>query len=217
LKYRRRRETKFLFYRKMVFMLALNHLLFDGRRHGLFFPFQFETRYYYNTVWKFEKFTATQILREINLANLETQKWPIWRFWGQLQWFLHFEKFWQFLTLLIGQNGFHKIWVAVKFLNFHTMHKNERSSKKISYYLPKPFFREIKNKYHSKTFNFRRHFKITSRWMHNLHMFCSIRAIAARESEVAWVNIMKVPTDHVGNVNINRQFSSAVVRVKTVD
>ena len=58
-------------------MLALNHLLFDGRRHGLFFPFQFETRYYYNTVWKFEKFTATQILREINLANVETQKWPI--------------------------------------------------------------------------------------------------------------------------------------------
>ena len=47
--------------------------------------------------------------------------------------------------------------------------------------------------------------------------FCSIHAIAARESEVAWVNIMKVPTDHVGSVNINRQFSSAVVRVKTVD
>ena len=46
---------------------------------------------------------------------------------------------------------------------------------------------------------------------------CSMHAIAARESEVAWVNIMKVPTDHVGNVNINRQFSSAIVREKTVD
>ena len=46
---------------------------------------------------------------------------------------------------------------------------------------------------------------------------CSIHAIAARESEVAWMNNMKVPTDHMGNVNINRQFSSAVVRVKTVD
>ena len=83
------------------------------------------------TVWKFQNFSASQILREINFgecrsfANLGALKFPIW--W--ISAFLKVQKFvkirfkWKIMvdsyTLHLPNLISRKIWVTEKFYNFH--------------------------------------------------------------------------------------------------